>query len=213
MNQERHTDRRNDNSQAVPGGARRRVVDLAPETVYLIYNCYYLRDICYNAYNFMKTPRGLNMHPSSEVPSSVFAYDFNTGKASNKNSAQRRSKSCPGTWKNTHACPETNQRLPMRHDGEWYTQDLEPGTKKNEIKAKPAANNQPAQQSLLRYTCEEFPAATWVEGGSGIDDAGQAFTRCAGFHCGKESSKGEQNCESLSLFPPNHAKEKYIPDY
>ncbi|KAF6824052.1 LysM domain-containing protein [Colletotrichum plurivorum] len=181
------------------GTNRRQIVDLAPERVYLIYNCYYLRDICVNAYNFMKSQRGLYLHPGTEIPSSLFAYDFNTGKDSDKFSEKRRDKSCPGNWKKAHQCPETNQRLPMRHDGEWYTQDLEPGSKNNLIKSKPAAGNQPAESSKLIYTCEEFPAAVFIEGGNGIDDAGPAFTRCAGMHCiGKGESKGEQNWQAIA---------------
>lgn len=195
---DRDTDKRPCYSQAVPGGPRRRVVSLNPETVYLVYNCYYMRDICYNAYNFMQSPRGLNLHPTSGVPSSVFAYDFNSGKATNKNSGKRRSKSCPGSWKNSHKCPEANQRLPMRHDGIWYTTELEPGGSAGEIKARPGINGQASEKSLLRYTCEEFPAATWVEGGNGVGGADPAFTRCAGFRCGP-NAKGEQNCTSPVL--------------
>lgn len=153
-----------------------------------------MKDICYNAVNFFQSPRGLNLHPDSQLPPGQLGYDFNTGKDSTTHSTQRRDQSCPGTWKKNHLCPEYNQRPVMRHDGEWYTTELEPGTKINEIKARPAMNGRPAETSKLRYSCEEFPAATWVEGGSGIGFVNPAFTRCAGFNC-KPGAKSEQTCE------------------
>ncbi|KAK1959917.1 pectin lyase-like protein [Colletotrichum sublineola] len=85
----------------------------------------------------------------------------------------------------------------MRHDGAWYTTELEPGTDIIEIKARPAMNGRPAEISKVRYSCEEFPAATWVEGGSGIGFANPAFTRCAGFSC-RPGAKSEQNWQGQS---------------
>ncbi|KAK1991996.1 pectin lyase-like protein [Colletotrichum falcatum] len=167
------------------------VVDLTPESLFLVYNCYYMKDICYNAVNFFQSSRGRNLHPNSQIPSGQLGYDFNTGKGSTTHSSQRRDQSCPGSWKNNHLCPEYNQRPVMRHDGAWYTTDLEPGTTINEIKALPGINGGPGIRSKVRYSCEEFPAATWVEGGSGIDFANPAFTRCVGFNC-RPGTKSEQ---------------------
>ncbi|KDN59815.1 hypothetical protein CSUB01_04531 [Colletotrichum sublineola] len=92
--------------QATPGAPLHQVIDLAPQSVFLVYNRYYMKDICYNAINFLRSPRGINLHPDSQLPSGQLGYDFNTGKDSTTHSTQRRDQSCPGTWKNNHMCPE-----------------------------------------------------------------------------------------------------------
>lgn len=186
-------------SQPLPNDVPRQVVNLSPEFVYLIYNCYYMRDICKNAYNFQQSHRGRYLHLSSELPTSVYGYDFNTGKESSKRSTKRRKQSCPSArgkaWKDSHPCPETNQREVMRHDGAWFSRDLEPGTSQNEIMNKRGANNQITEYSGVRYTCDEFPAATWVEGGNGIAGDGPSETRCAAFRC-MANVKAEQNWQA-----------------
>lgn len=54
--------------------------------------------------------------------------------------------------------------------------------------------------SYLRYTCDEFPPATWIEGGSGDANLLQpAETRCAAYRCpGTAGMKiyGEQNWQA-----------------
>lgn len=54
--------------------ALQRVIDIEPDLVVLEYNCFYMRDICKNADNWYKTPRGQNRPLAKR-----FAYDFHTG--------------------------------------------------------------------------------------------------------------------------------------
>lgn len=124
-----------------------------------------MREICTNAENFAATPRGQNLHPRSGLSNNVYGYDLDTGEAPagapNSRQENRRSASCPTTWSTTHPCPEPDQEKPMRHDGEWYTTQLEPGTKLNNLMNKRDSNNKIVRYSNIRYTCDEFPPATW----------------------------------------------------
>lgn len=173
-----------------------RVIDIAPELVLIEYNCYYMRDICKNADNWMNTPRG-----QSRTPRWRFGYDFNTGKTSRTRNARRRAASC-GNFKQQTTCPHTDQNLVMRHDGPWKYKDLEPGTTINEIKADVYPNGA-RRPSEVRYTCDEFPPATWIEGGSGSSapeaQAMDSETRCAAFRCDKTRGvKAEQNWQATA---------------
>ena len=180
----------------VQGEPYQQVIDIAPSLVVLEYNCYYMRDICKNAENWFNTPRG-----QSRTPRYRFAYDFNTGKGSQTRKAKRRVKSC-NNFKSTTTCPHTDQGIVMRHDGAWRYKALEPGTTINEIKADvwPNGNRRPSE---VRYTCDEFPPATWMEGGNGSPSPESApmdpQTRCAAFRCDKTRGvKAEQNWQGTS---------------
>jgi hypothetical protein len=124
-----------------------------------------MRDICKNAENFEATARGGALHPTSGLPNNVYGYDLDTGdsESGNPNSRQenRRSASCPDSWKDNHPCPETDQQRPMRHDGEWFTTLLEPGTTTNNLQNVRDAQGNVIRYSNIRYTCDEFPPATW----------------------------------------------------
>ena len=61
----------------------------------------------------------------------------------------------------------------MRHDGPWFTTALEPGTDQNLVNHR-GANGIVDEESKVRYSCDEFPPATWVEGGDNIDGSGAA---------------------------------------
>ncbi|KAH9845616.1 glycoside hydrolase family 55 protein [Teratosphaeria destructans] len=150
-----------------------------------------MRDICKNAYNFQHFSRGQNLHPRSGLGNDVFGYDFN-GRGGRRDA--RRDKSCPDNWKDSHRCPEADQRAIMRQDGQWFTNALEPDTTINQIMDLPS---DPVQYSGLRYTCDEFPPATWVEGGAGENNDSFAETRCAAFRC-MAGYKGEQNWQALA---------------
>ncbi|KAK4203018.1 pectate lyase superfamily protein-domain-containing protein [Triangularia verruculosa] len=171
-----------------------RVIDIAPELVVLEYNCYYMRDICKNADNWMQTVRG-----STRVPRNRFAYDFNTGNHRFRNT-KRRTASC-GNFKNRVTCPHTDQNIVMRHDGPWRYKDLEPGTTINEIRSDQTSGQRIPSQ--VRYTCDEFPPATWIEGGNG-SPAPEAYpmvgeTRCAAFRCDRTRGvKAEQNWQATA---------------
>ena len=181
------------------GDALQQVIDLAPETVFLEYNCFYMKEICRNVEDFYASPRGQN-----HAPTTRFGYDLNTGK--NQRAAKRREKSCPtGTngWRTYHTCPETDQGIVMRHDGPWPHKDLEPGTVMNAIKNQRDPQGNVIEYSRLRYSCDEFPPATWVEGGSGVGvlgngaNPGDAITRCAAMRCGA-GAKSEQDWQATA---------------
>lgn len=154
--------------------------------------------ICQNARNFQATARGRNLHPNSQLPNYVYGYDYNTGRSYSSRASQRGAHTCPGTWKDTHNCPETNPLQPQppvwRNDRQWSTTALEPGTNINGIANERDGNGQITEYSHLRYTCDEFPPKTWVEGGDDVDRSHPAQTRCAAFRCGA-GWKAEQNCE------------------
>lgn len=158
--------------------------------VYLTYNCHYMTAICQNAGNFMYSPRGLNRSQQN-----MFSYDFG------RRTSRRRTASCPPSWRAWHFCPELNQPPVWRQDGRWPYIALDPvQTPPNVIQHIRGAFGTVVSNSYLRYTCEEFPAATWVEGGSGHPTVVQpAETRCAAYRCpGTAGMKvyGEQNWQA-----------------
>jgi hypothetical protein len=127
-----------------------------------------MKDICKNAQNFAATARGQNLHPNSGIANDVYGYDLDTGETVPKSRQEyRRDASCPGTWKSNHPCPKTDRRDVMRHDGSWYTKAIEPGTDSNKLMDLYDAQGNVAKYSNVWYTCDEFPPATWVEGGGG----------------------------------------------
>ncbi|KAK8080836.1 hypothetical protein PG997_008654 [Apiospora hydei] len=150
--------------------AFRKVVDLSPETVILVYNCWYMTDIGQNVENWRNTPRG-----QAQFPQYLFGYDLNTGKK--------------------------GRAKPMRHDKEWYYSHLEPGTQVNGIANKRNALGRVTEYAKIRYTCDEYPPATWVEGGSGSLSPeaapANAATRCAAMKCAK-NVKAEQDWQGES---------------
>ena len=125
-----------------------------------------MREICKNAEIFSRSARGQALHPQSGLSNDVYGYDLDTGEAGTgqpkSHQENRRSASCPDSWKASHPCPEADgsQRNPMRHDGEWFTTALEPGTTVNNLQNL-RVNNQVVRYSNIRYTCDEFPPATW----------------------------------------------------
>lgn len=152
-------------SRSVTSVAPWDVINIEPLTVYLIYNCFYMREICKNAENFAGTARGQNLHPISGLPNYVYGYDLNTGDTGtgqpNSRQESRRSASCPDSWIDTHTCPEVDQQKPMRHDGEWFTTAKEQGTTMNNLQNMRDAQGNVVRYSNIRYTCDEFPPATW----------------------------------------------------
>lgn len=180
----------------------KQCVSLETNAVFLEYNCFYMRDICRNAENFMKSPRGVQFFTRS----TSFGYDYNTGKKGR--SAKRREQSCPtgksNGWIIGHKCPETDQNEIWRHDGPWPYKALEdPANDPKTIKHERDSNGNIVRKSKIRYSCDEFPPATWVEGGNGagltgnVPSGGNAFTRCAAIRCAK-GTKAEQDWQGSS---------------
>ncbi|RDA88218.1 hypothetical protein CP532_0368 [Ophiocordyceps camponoti-leonardi (nom. inval.)] len=160
----------------------RQVVNPEPDAIFLEYNCYYMREICKNKVNYDASMRGI-VDGSSQVftPSSLFGYDLN----------QRRAR-------------RRHQDTVMRHDGPWRYKSLEPGTITNKIKDLRDVFGNLIKPSHVRYSCDEFPPATWVEGGNGLGvpgngvNGGRSFTRCAAIRCGGVKVKAEQNWQGLA---------------
>lgn len=194
-----------------------QVIDISPTLVVLEYNCYYMKSICKNADNWFKTPRGQARNPRNR-----FTYDFNTGSQSRWRNQKRRTASCRG-WDSNRNCPHSDQEIVMRHDGPWKFKDLEPGTSIAEIKADRDANNNKIS-SWVRYSCDEFPAAPWVEGGDGSAapeaQPDKPQTRCAPFRCNGRATfmglrvkiKAEQNWQATAHDALQRALKKEISD-
>jgi hypothetical protein len=185
-------------SQPTGNAALERVIDpeLAGITVTLYYNCAYMNNICDNADSFAGTTRGVTTHPISRLGNNIYGYDFNTGRKEN-----RRDTVCPdGTWKRNHPCPDPLSSSPFRSDKVWWTASLEPGTTVNQIANKRSlATNQVTINSGIRYTCDEFPPASWVEGGSGAYYSSAGTTRCAAARCAPNIN-AEQDCTQSQVF-------------
>ncbi|KAH6649971.1 pectate lyase superfamily protein-domain-containing protein [Chaetomium tenue] len=183
----------------------RNVIDTRKQRITIYYNCHYMTNICQNVNNFKATTRGRDLHPGTAIPAGMYTYDFDSGEADDDDPETRqfyrRQASCPKTWKNSHTCPEpVGQQTLWRHDGPWSSTALEPGTKNNTLKHERNAQGQITRYSQLRYSCDEFPPATWVEGGNGWDRTTPASTFCAGLSCKAAGSntagvavKAEQN--------------------
>ncbi|OHF02987.1 hypothetical protein CORC01_01745 [Colletotrichum orchidophilum] len=188
-------------------GAWLDVVGFGTKAVWLDYNCYWMPAICQNARNYFNTPAGQDRNWPT-----AFTYDFEKTR-SDEETKGRRSYACPSSktssdkskqWKFFHSCPEKDQPIPMRskltaRQGEWHHTELEyplvPG--EQIIKSYQPADGSAAVPSGLRYSCDEFPPASWVEGGSGINGGGDvALTRCAPIgEC--MGVAGEQNWQGL----------------
>lgn len=185
-------------SQATPNDAFQRVIDpqIAGINVTLYYNCFYMNNICANANSFAALPRGAILHPGSSLPNNVYGFDFNEARKD-----RRRDKMCPSNWKNRPAnrCPATGSLNPFRSAHIWFTSALEPGTTVNQIaNRRDPATNQVTINSKIRYTCDEFPPASWVEGGNGAALLSPGTTRCAAARCAA-GINAEQDCTYTSI--------------
>ncbi|KAJ4177735.1 hypothetical protein NW755_013677 [Fusarium falciforme] len=62
----------------------------------------------------------------------------------------------------------------MRHDGEWPHFDLDPSRKKDALTIRHKRDQQGniIEESKITDSCDEFPASSWVEGGTGISIPG-----------------------------------------
>ncbi|KAK2039764.1 hypothetical protein LZ31DRAFT_545292 [Colletotrichum somersetense] len=172
-------------------GAWLDVVGFGTKAVWLDYNCYWMPAICQNARNYYNTPAGQDRNWPT-----AFTYDFEATRSQEERKG-RRYYACPSSkgfpndkskqWKFFHTCPEKDQPTPMRskltaRQGQWHHTELEnpliPG--EQTIKAYQPADGSAAIPSGLRYSCDEFPPASWVEGGAGINGGGdKSLTRCA----------------------------------
>jgi len=155
-------------------------------TYWLEYNCYYMPSICKNALEYVVSAANVG-RVATDI--SLFAYDFNT----KRSDYRRKTESCPSNWIDKHRCPEGNQVKSYRYVAEipakrakagkpatpeipgygefWDNIGLEPGSQRVLASRLDAQGN--LEESRIHYTCDEWPPATFVQGGRG------AFTRCA----------------------------------
>ncbi|KUJ14004.1 pectin lyase-like protein [Mollisia scopiformis] len=151
-----------------------------------------MNNICDNADNFASTTRGASLHTVSNVPNNKYGYDF-----SGIRKDRKRDRVCPSPdWarRPENACPATLAQAPFRSDKLWWTPNLEPGTTINQIaNQRSLATGQVTINSGIRYTCDEFPPASWVEGGNGAYGTSAGTTRCAAARC-SPGINAEQDC-------------------
>jgi hypothetical protein len=157
-----------------------------------------MNNVCDNADNFASTTRGASLHPVSNVPNNKYGYDFSIIRKDRK-----RDRVCPSpAWarRPENACPATLAQAPFRSDKLWWTPNLEPGTTINQIANKRSlATGQVTINSGIRYTCDEFPPASWVEGGNGVYGTSAGTTRCAAARC-SPGINAEQDCTQSQIF-------------
>ncbi|KAH3998458.1 hypothetical protein HBI56_205010 [Parastagonospora nodorum] len=169
---------------------RRRVV--------LEYNCDKMPAICMNANNWMNSAAAT--WPGRQA--NVFTWDIGHSRLNDRtnrlNSEMRRDLQCPSTWKGTALnprCPEPNQPrvVPPLYNGAAGVTALKlplinPTTGHYEMRIADGSDTPGGtlQESGRIYTCDEFPPASWVEGGVGTPgqnnpegDGGPGTTFCA----------------------------------
>lgn len=127
--------------------------------------------ICQNANTFLTSARG-----SARSPRKAFGYDFVSARAT-----AHRKEVCPssgnGAWRDHHACPgvaaDGNLAQPsvFRNDGlPWYTTAVEANLPYNAgrvLRHRRGSSGQITELSGVKYTCDEFPPATFIQGGAG----------------------------------------------
>lgn len=163
----------------------------------LYYNCFYMSNICANANSFAALTRGATLHPGSSLPNNIYGFDFNTTRK-----GRRRDKMCPDNWRNkpANSCPAIGSTRPFRSSQLWFTSALEPRTRVNQIaNERSHITNQITINSGMRYTCDEFPPASWVEGGAGATLTSPGTTRCAAARCTR-GINAEQDCTYKSIY-------------
>ncbi|UNI24919.1 hypothetical protein JDV02_010636 [Purpureocillium takamizusanense] len=177
-----------------------QVIDVHPYAVFLEYNCHYMTAICRNADNFYGSSRGL----ARGRYNTWFNFDFSTRKKSPRGRSQyRRSRSCPTGWVSSAGCPHSDQETVWRNDGAWWTTALAPPPDGLKFILAPLRVGRNTKKSGVYYTCDEFPAASWVEGGDGTGvpgnspGGGASQTRCAAFQC-RSGVKAEQNWQATA---------------
>lgn len=179
------------------------------------YNCHRMPAICQNVRNWH------NDFTKSKWPNrweGWFTYDVGSGEHITNRGNVRREGQCPDTWKGTIAsprCPEPNQPpvVPPIFDanglGVTRLAPQPPGATEVDLMIDDGRDNPlvgALQPSGRRYSCDEFPPASWIEGGIGYSgvvpegSGGPGTTFCApiGARCDFYDVRGsEQNWQGL----------------
>ncbi|KAI1327922.1 hypothetical protein F5Y16DRAFT_166950 [Xylariaceae sp. FL0255] len=169
-----------------PGGGPAQyagvVVDVYNPLPTLIYNCDDMAAICWNAAEMLADPSNAALNALNPK---VFHYDTDSSHTATRNSA-----SCPGTWQNQ--LPATCGSVPgqpnvqpgslppnvaapgVAHANAGFPGGMWTPEFNNEITN--AAGNGP---SGMVFTCEEFPSASFIEGGVDPNIAPIVHINCA----------------------------------
>jgi chitinase len=148
-----------------------------------------------------------------------FTYDVGTGGRITGRGQVRREQQCPSTWKGTIAmprCPETNQPqvVPPLFDANGLPVTAlapqPPGATEVDLMIADGRDDPlvgSLQPSGRRYSCDEFPPASWIEAGIGWQgvnipegNGGRGTTICApiGARCDLYDVRGsEQNWQGI----------------
>lgn len=200
--------------------------------------------ICVNVQDWHNTPSKSGWHTSSPY-AGWFTYDIGASRNTLDRGTARRDEQCPRSWKGTIAnpkCPEQArpanpaQGIPARQAQPrvvppWY--DLQGN---GVVAIKPQPPTDPDVHLIIEdgrsdprfgqlgpsgriYSCDEFPPASWIEGGVGItgtNDARAGTTYCApiSYSCAGSSGTGsEQNWQgSIHGFLGAHLEAKLASD-
>ncbi|KAH0200996.1 hypothetical protein KCU99_g5779, partial [Aureobasidium melanogenum] len=167
-------------------------------TIY--YNCYYAGSLCNNV---ELTQTGA--HAGTIDMELVYDKDA-------KRKKKRRYEICPSKWNKNHVCPEVDQpdvwtidpsRNPRSSSGETVKTPKKLSTSLQNVAAK--AGNKALkyliadyqngvtgtlEPSGLMYTCDEFPFASTIQGGTGFKgDSNAGLTYSAATYCAPQSSR------------------------
>ena len=158
--------------------------------------------ICQNAEAWFNRPTS-KARPFPDT----FGFDYDNARKDHR----REKEACPGGWIKRHSCPEVagtpkgNLAQPQsyRYDLKnevlelWPHTDLDPEpNSKGEpntrvLRSRRDPNGNVLEDAKIHYTCDEWPPATFIQGGAG------ANTRCAAMRCGKQIS-AEQDWQGNS---------------
>ncbi|KAH0325449.1 hypothetical protein KCU74_g7476, partial [Aureobasidium melanogenum] len=194
------------------GAKSTSIVTLDPAPT-LWYNCRYGKSICNNV---EKTQPGAN----AGTLQMELVYDTDTNRADARRTGKKDipgSGMCPGSWKNRHTCPEPDQpeiwvsdisrdraddddkpylKLPNSLKYPSGKQQLLNKQKKPIAKTNYQIADFNGRPSGLMYTCDEFPFASTIQGGSGLPgDANAGLSFASTTYCAPQSSSCARNNE------------------
>ena len=162
--------------------------------------------ICQNVRNWHNNAALSSWHTQS-LWAGWFTYDMGASDSTLGRGNRRRQENCPGTWKRTifnPRCPEPNQPrvVPPLYDlsGNGVTDIVpQPIPGKTSLSMVIADGRDSRftgqlQSSGRKYTCDEFPPASWIEGGVGI--AGTAYSRQATTYCAPWAFKCDDDTDA-----------------
>ncbi|MCJ1283616.1 hypothetical protein MMC26_002947 [Xylographa opegraphella] len=166
----------------------------------LIYNCAKLPAICQNVNRRNPlTALGPGQY-GTLLGNDHIELNYDTDAARHE---ARNKDVCPGSWKNTHPCPETNQPYTVPQ-GSSYNHGGYPPARYNPNNLAPGASgynkiaDSQGGESGMIWTCDEWPPAISAEGGLGQAQTicAPADASCAG--AGVLSTRSEQNFQSYA---------------